>query len=76
METTEMPTFINVTKVITYDCAQIKADLEAQGMKDPTFEDVLGMIEEFAKDDFSCGHGHETSLRDLIFTNADTEEEL
>jgi hypothetical protein len=34
------------------------------------------MIEEFAKDDFSCGHGHETSLRDLIFTNADTEEEL
>jgi hypothetical protein len=45
-------------------------------MKDPTFDDVMGMIEEFAKDDFSCGFGHEANIRDLIFTNADTGDEL
>lgn len=72
----EMPTQINVMKVVTYDYQQIASDLEAQGMKDPTFDDVLGMIEEFAKDDFSCGYGHEASLRGLIFTNSDTGEEL
>jgi hypothetical protein len=72
----EMPTRVNVTKVLTYDCQQIASDLVAQGMENPTFKDVLGMIEEFAKEDFSCGHGHEASIRDLIFTNADTEEEL
>ena len=72
----EMPTYINVTKVMTYDCRQIVSDLVAQGMKDPTFDDVMGMIEEFAKDDFSCGFGHEANIRDLIFTNADTGDEL
>jgi hypothetical protein len=72
----ETPTFINVTKVVTYDCRQIASDLEAQGMKDPTFDDVLGMIEEFAKEDFSCGFGHEANTRELIFTNADTGDEL
>jgi len=76
MTTDETPTRINVMKVVTYDYQQIASDLEAQGMKDPTFDDVLGMIEEFAKDDFSCGYGHEASLRGLIFTNSDTGEEL
>jgi len=76
MTTDETPTRINVMKVVTYDYQQIASDLEAQGMKDPTFDDVLGMIEQFAKDDFSCGHGHEASLRGLIFTNSDTGEEL
>ena len=72
MET--MPARINVTKVLTYDCQQIASDLVAQGMECPTFDDVLGMVEEFAKDDFSCGFGHEANLRDLIFTNEDGEE--
>jgi len=72
--TEEMPERINVTKVLTYDCQQIVSDLVAQGMENPTFEDVLGMIEEWVKDDFSCGYGHEASLRDLIFTDENGEE--
>lgn len=72
----EMPTRITVMKTMTYDVEQLITDLKYQGMENPSFDDVVGMIEEFAKDDFSCGHGHEVSIRDLIFINADTQEEI
>lgn len=72
MET--MPARINVTKVISYDVPQLIADLIAQGMEEPTFDDVIGMVEEFAKDDFSCGWGHEADVDDLIFTDENGED--
>lgn len=69
-----MPQRINVTKVISYDVPKLIADLIEQGMDDPTFDDVIGMIEEFVKDDFSCGWGHQASVDDLIFTDENGEE--
>ena len=69
-----MPERINVTKVMTYDVQEIINSLTAQGMKDPSFDDVLGMVEEYAKDDFSGGHGHEAGIRGLIFTDENGEE--
>ena len=69
-----MPARINVTKVMTYDVQEIINSLTAQGMKDPSFDDVLGMVEEFVKDDFSCGWGHEADTDDLIFTDENGEE--
>lgn len=76
METEVMPKRVTVIKSITYDIEQIISHLSEQGMKSPTFEDALVMIEEFAKDDFSCGHGHEANLRDLTFIDPDTNEEI
>lgn len=69
-----MPQRINVTKVISYDVPKLIADLIEQGMDDPTFDDVIGMIEEFVKDDFSCGWGHQANVDDLIFTDENGEE--
>ena len=72
MET--MPARINVTKVLTYDVPDIITKLIEQGMDNPTFDDVVEMVEEWVKDDFSCGWGHQADVRDLIFTNEDGEE--
>jgi hypothetical protein len=72
MET--MPDRINVTKVVTYDVPDIITKLIEQGMKNPTIDDVVEMVEEWVKDDFSCGWGHQADVRDLIFTNEDGEE--
>ena len=69
-----MPARINVTKVMTYDVQEIINSLTVQGMKDPSLDDVLGMVEEFVKDDFSCGWGHEADTDDLIFTDENGEE--
>ena len=69
-----MPERINVTKVMTYDVQETIKSLTAQGMKDPSLDDVLGMVEEFVKDDFSCGWGHEADTDALIFTDENGEE--
>ena len=76
MEIETMPKQVTVIKSVTYDVEQIISDLAEQGMKEPTFQDALGMIEEYAKDDFSCGHGHEGTLRGLTFIDPDTGEEI
>lgn len=39
-----------------------------------TIDDVMERVEEYAKDDFSCGWGHEVRLKDLVFTNENGEE--
>jgi len=72
MET--MPDRINVTKVVTYDVPDIITKLIEQGMENPIIDDVVEMVEEWVKDDFSCGWGHQADVRDLIFTNEDGEE--
>ena len=39
-----------------------------------TLGEVLERIEEYTKDDFSCGWGHEADTDDLIFTDENGEE--
>ncbi len=72
-EAESLPERINVTKVITYDvegiCEQISEDAG-----EVTLEEVIQRIHLYAKDDFSCGYGHEANLRDLIFTDENGEE--
>ena len=67
-----LPERINVTKVVTYDVAEIiKSMRELGGIdedKEPTLEDILWLVEDWVKDDFSCGHGHKLmTLDELIF---------
>jgi hypothetical protein len=82
MEISELEVFperINVTKVITYDVEgvrqQIISDNRAKDEEiEVTLEDVIEMIYHYAKDDFSCGWGHQGYINDLIFTDENGEE--
>ena len=71
-----MPERINVMKVITYDVQQIVNDLIEAGQKDGTvtIDDVMGIVEELARDDFSCGWGHQEPVNNLIFQTSDGED--
>lgn len=69
-----MPKYVTVIKSITYDTQEILNSLTAQGHESPDFDDVVGMVEEFAKDDFSCGWGHGADIKDLIFQTSDGDE--
>ena len=77
-ESNALPDRINVTKVVTYDVAEITNSLRELGAleddKEPTLEDILWLVEDFAKEDFGCGHGHNASIRDLIFQDENGEE--
>jgi hypothetical protein len=79
-ETTELPKYINVMKVVTYDVYEVIKDIKTlnsdiDGDMDITLEDVVEHIENLAKmDDFSCGWGHQTDISDLIFTDENGEE--
>jgi hypothetical protein len=73
------PERINVTKVISYNVEsiinQIREDNRDTGEElEITLEDVVEMIHEMAKDDFSCGWGHRTDVSDLIFQDEAGEE--
>jgi hypothetical protein len=75
----EWPERINVTKVISYDVEkvveQIREDNRDSGNElEITLDDVIEMIHEMARDDFSCGWGHRTDVRDLIFQDEAGDE--
>lgn len=68
----EMPQYINVMKVHSYDVGQIVDEIkEARKWEttqnEITIDDVMEYVQNLAKDDFSCGWGHEANVRDLIF---------
>jgi hypothetical protein len=71
-----LPTVVNVTKVVTYRVADIVKDIvaEREDTEDVTIGEVLERIEEYVKDDFSCGWGHEADTDELIYTNENGEE--
>lgn len=65
----EMPQLINVMKVITYDVSEVIETIKDARNNDDeiTIDDVMAYVENLAKDDFSCGWGHEANVRELIF---------
>lgn len=71
-----MPERINVMKVVTYDVQQIINDLTESGKDGETItiDDVMGIVEDYVRDDFSCGCGHQEPLGNLIFQTSDGED--
>lgn len=65
--------YINVAKHVTYDVVRIVEQLIEEGIVVDE-ESVMERVEEYAKDDFSCGWGHEVRLKDLVFTDEHGEE--
>jgi len=70
----EFPERVNVIKSITYQVQDIVDMLRADNKEEPDMEDVMEQIEEWAKDDFSCGYGHQANIKELIFTDENGEE--
>ena len=71
-----MPERINVMKVITYDVDRVMETIHNGTDKpfdDITLDDVMEYVEGLARDDFSCGWGHEPQ-GDLIFQTEDGED--
>ena len=75
METDDevFPERINVMKVITYDIEGIRQQIVADN-EEVTLEEVMDRIYMYAKEDFSCGWGHEADIKNLIFTDENGEE--
>lgn len=70
-----LPERINVMKVVTYDVAKISDDIfEQTGERPRSVAEVADWIENWVKEDFSCGHGHEADIRELIFQDENGEE--
>lgn len=66
------PERINVMKVISYDVESVRQNIlsdnrASNGDIVVTMDDVIEMINEYVKSDFSCGWGHEADVNDLIF---------
>ena len=66
------PERINVMKVISYDVESVRQNIlsdnrASDGDVVVTMDDVIEMINEYVKSDFSCGWGHEADINDLIF---------
>lgn len=71
--------YINVAKHVTYDVNRIiEHIIEERPNDELTMDDfaelVVKCVENYAKDDFSCGWGHEVHLKDLVFTDEHGEE--
>jgi len=65
--------YINVAKHVTYDVVRIVEQLMEEGIVVDE-ESIMERVETYAKDDFSCGWGHEVRLKDLVFTDEHGEE--
>lgn len=65
--------YINVAKHVTYDVVRIVEQLIEEGIVVDE-ESIMERVEGYAKDDFSCGWGHEVRLKDLVFTDEHGEE--
>lgn len=75
-EVKNLPERINVMKVVTYDFQKISDDMfEATGERPITASEAVDWIEDWVKEDFGCGYGHEApALRDLIFQDENGED--
>lgn len=50
-----LPERINAMNVLSYNVADIVSDLKDMGVSDPTLEDVMEIVEDYASDDLGYG---------------------
>lgn len=69
----DMPERINVMKVISYTVADVVELLKSERTDDSEIEfgEVMERIEEWVRNDFSCGWGHEADPNELIYQDED-----
>jgi hypothetical protein len=71
-----LPERINVMKVISYDVQDIVERLTEndETLREVSLEEVMQQVEAWVEEDFSCGHGHTGSIKDLIFQDQNGED--
>lgn len=68
------PERITAQHTLTYDVEIVRDQLREIMDTEPTLEDVIEQIYKYIKDDFSCGWGHEASMKEIIVFDEDGEE--
>lgn len=72
-----LPTKINVSRVITYDTARVLEIINEDTGVNPSeisLNEILERIEEWAAQDFGCDWGHTVRVDDLIYQDQNGEE--
>jgi hypothetical protein len=66
----ELPSFISVIKVMNYSVEAVVNTLQEFGeYPEPTLEDVLSVVANWASEDFGCSWGHPVDPMSLIYTD-------
>lgn len=61
-----LPEIITATRQITYVVGDI-ADSMRSFDYDPTLDEVIALIKEYACEDLACGHGHHIDEDEITF---------
>lgn len=70
----KLPERINAIRVVTYDVSKIVKDMSDDYPNGPTFEDVLGYVQDLASEDLSCHYGHVYDMRGVTFQDENGKE--
>jgi len=64
----ELPTVIQVVKIVRYDIERVLSAMQMDGeFPNPTIDDVLGVVAGWASEDFGCQWGHPTDASNLLY---------
>lgn len=68
------PDRIIAEKRVVYNVQDVRDSLRDFNNEEPTFNEVLEMILDFAKDDLSCNWGHQISCGEFIVYDPEGEQ--
>lgn len=72
-----IPKRITAERSATYDVQEILNSLmDKRPGVEPTLDDVMQIIEQYAAEDLSCGWGHTIDLMAISFSDADTNAKI
>lgn len=80
MDRKDWPSTITGMKSVSYDVETVYQNILSDNRASDgdeleiTFEDVMNVIETYVLDDLSCGWGHQTNLKDIVFIDEDGNE--
>lgn len=69
------PERIIAMRKVTYDVQIVKEHFEETAGRPATFDEILDIIRDYAYNDFSCSHGHDSpDFSEVIIFDPDGEE--
>lgn len=64
----ELPAVIQVIKIVRYETERVLSAMQVNGeFPNPTIDDVLGVVADWASEDFGCQWGHPTDPSKLMY---------
>ena len=63
-----LPSVIQVVKIVRYDVERVLSAMQINGeFPNPTIDDVLNIVANWASEDFGCQWGHPTDPSNLMY---------